>query len=340
MLRKDLDRKLEHGLAGYLLEDKDTKLVMLHKGITSQCPADVRVFMNPSIAFDGNRLLFSVRGVNYIFYNSRRFPVLGDQLTVYINNDNALKSTNFIGILDPDTLKVKDCVMIHTDNFDTEPLWEFQGLEDGRLLSWNNKLYLSGDRRDTDTEGTGRIELSGIEYPDGKHKAREISRTRISIPADSYCEKNWMPFTDKPGKWMRDITKNEIIDFNNVTRNTNLYDLDNSGIVKEKSQFPLRGSSQLVLSGANYYGIAHDCSLECYNDKTNARNGIYRHFIIETDTEGKITDCSRPFTFSNGDFNVEFCCGLAFKDDFGYISFSENDSIPVVMKFRKSLIFK
>lgn len=337
MIRKDLDEKLKHGLVRYLLEDKDTRIAMLHKGITSQCPADVKVFMNPSIAFYGNKLLFSIRGVNYILYNSRKFPVMGDQLTVYINNDNALKSTNFIGIMNPDTLEIKDCVLIYTDNFDTDPLWEFQGLEDGRLLLWNNKIYLSGDRRDTDTQGTGRIELSGIEYLNKSHKAREVSRTRISISSDSYCEKNWMPFADKPEKWMRDITENEIVDYSECQNF--MYKIGNSGIVKKRSRFPLRGSSQFIPDGKNYYGIAHDCSLECYNEKTNARNGTYRHYIIETDMEGKIIDCSRPFTFSDGDFNVEFCCGLAFKDDFGYISFSENDSIPLVMKFKKNMLF-
>ena len=37
---------------------------------------------------------------------------------------------------------------------------DFIGLEDGRLLKWNDKYYLTGVRRDTTTNGQGRMELS------------------------------------------------------------------------------------------------------------------------------------------------------------------------------------
>ena len=93
---------------------------------------------------------------------------------------------------------------VDTSLFDTyEPMWDFVGLEDARLFRWNDKLYMSGVRRDTTTNGQGRMELSELEV--GVDYVKEISRVRIEAPnnPDSYCEKNWMPITDLPNHYVK-----------------------------------------------------------------------------------------------------------------------------------------
>ena len=69
---------------------------------------------------------------------------------LYITGEN-LEDNLFIHkifYLIPKTNKIQ---LIDTKDFDKEPLWEFVGLEDARLVRWNGKLYATGVRRDTTT---------------------------------------------------------------------------------------------------------------------------------------------------------------------------------------------
>ena len=83
---------------------------------------------------------------------------------------------------------------VDTTSLDKEPLWEFVGLEDGRLVKWDGKYYLTGVRRDVDHIGTGRMELSEIDIQ--RDKVTEVKRSRIPAPPPdrSYCEKTGCQF--------------------------------------------------------------------------------------------------------------------------------------------------
>ena len=59
-----------------------------------------------------------------------------------------------------------------TSKLDVKPVWEFIGLEDARLMYWDDNIYLSGVRRDTKPDGEGRMELSIIES--GAKKSKEL----------------------------------------------------------------------------------------------------------------------------------------------------------------------
>ena len=56
-------------------------------------------------------------------------------------------------LLDNDTLSIKTYYKIDTSQLDVEPLWDFVGLEDARLVKWDDKILsiewptktLSGD---------------------------------------------------------------------------------------------------------------------------------------------------------------------------------------------------
>ena len=99
-----------------------------------------------------------------------------------------LRTHNYYCELD-DSLNIARYNKIDMSFGDTyEPKWEFVGLEDARIMRWNGKLYISGVRRDTTTNGQGRMELSEIVVtPD---TVKEVSRFRIPAPnnPDSYCE--------------------------------------------------------------------------------------------------------------------------------------------------------
>lgn len=284
--------------------------------------------MNPSILFFKDKLYFSVRCVNYTLFNSVLFPVRS-QPTIYCENEGKLRSVNFVGILNENDFSIESIGIVDTSKLDTKPLWNFIGLEDARLVSWNGRLSLCGVRRDFKKDGTGRMELSTIEKDDDKWN--EISRERIEIPDhdDNYCEKNWMPFLDKPGIFLRNISADELINMNRNIKNICNHIVLPSG---------LRGDSQIVrYSNDGYIGLIHECQLNLLDKSTNARTGKYLHHFIILDNDGKIIGITKSFQYSN-DFNIEFGCGLAIKGDNVYVSFSEMDLAAFLLVFDKKLI--
>ena len=178
--------------------------------------------MNPSIYIDNGTLMCNIRHVNYTLYHSenKKFQHrYGPLQYLHPENDRHLRTWNYLATLNPD-LSIKKILNIDTKKLDVEPIWEFVGLEDGRLFRWDNKLYLSGVRRDTTTNGQGRMELSelNIRFDDVK----EVKRTRIPAPGtnDSYCEKNWMPIIDQPYHYVKWTNPTEVVRYDIDTNTT------------------------------------------------------------------------------------------------------------------------
>ena len=128
---------------------------------------------NPSVLVVDEKILVNIRNVNYTLYHSElnKFEHMWGPLTyVHPENDLHLRSVNYIAELD-DNLDIIYYSKIDTSNFDTyEPQWEFVGLEDIRLMKWEGKLYGIGVRRDLDNVGTGRMEISELEFNDRNFK--------------------------------------------------------------------------------------------------------------------------------------------------------------------------
>jgi len=135
--------------------------------------------MNPSIINIDNNLYINLRNVNYSLYHSETRDTehsYGPLCYIHPEKDSTLRTYNILCKLDK-KFNIEKFYNIDTSKFDEEPLWEFIGLEDARLVFWENKLFLSGVRRDTTTNGQGRTELSEIIIEN--NKAIEISRQRI-----------------------------------------------------------------------------------------------------------------------------------------------------------------
>jgi predicted GH43/DUF377 family glycosyl hydrolase len=135
---------------------------------------------NPSVFNDDGNLIVNIRHCQYTLYhceNEQKFPARWGGPLHYLNpeNDISLTTTNFLCTLNDD-FTVKKYSKVNMMNL-SKPMWEFIGLEDGRLVKWDDKLYLSGVRRDTETTGIGRIELSELNV--NKDSVIEISRNRI-----------------------------------------------------------------------------------------------------------------------------------------------------------------
>jgi hypothetical protein len=308
----------------------------IHPLIVSNDLTKGTAIMNPSIFLDGNQLIINIRHVNYSLYHSeiKKFQHrYGPLQYVHPENDMHLRTWNFFALLD-NKLNITDVASIDTTLLDVEPMWEFVGLEDARLVKWENKLYMCGVRRDTTTNGQGRMELSELGF-EGQ-KVKEINRYRIPTPPpnDSYCEKNWMPVIDKPYHFVKWSNPTQVVKYNIDSGTTTQIYLDESKYIPGLPDF--RGSSQVIPYGDYYFAVLHGVNLTTSN--LGEKDGDYHHRLILWDKNWNIVKYTDSFSFMKAD--IEFSCGACFVDDNLLISFSFQDNAAFVLSMPKTLLNK
>jgi len=243
----------------------------------------------------------------------------------------ALRTWNFFALLD-NNLNITDVSHVDTSLLDVTPIWEFVGLEDARLVKWHNKLYMCGVRRDTTTNGEGRMELSELGF-EGQ-KVKEIGRYRIPAPLknDSYCEKNWMPIIDQPYHFVKWSNPTEVVRYDIDTGTTTQVYLDESKFIPGLPDF--RGSSQVIPYGDYYFAVLHGVNLT----KTNLgeKDGSYHNRFIVWDRNWNIIKYTDSFSFMKAD--IEFSCGACFVGNDLLISFSFQDNAAFVLRMPKPLL--
>lgn len=283
--------------------------------------------MNPSVFIHNNKILVNVRHTNYTLYHSEKkiFPhQWGPLQYIHPEDDMTLRTNNFIAHLD-DELNIIESFKVDM-KLDTKPLWHFIGLEDARLFSWNDKLYLCGVRRDhLDAKGKGRMDISEIQYDGtGYH---ECSRTSIPAPPPnlSYCEKNWMPILDIPFHWVKWTNPTEVVEFDMNEKQTKVKVLDE----KKRYNFPrdIRGGTQVVLFGDYRIALTHEVNL--YNDRHGRKDGKYLHRIIVWDKDWNIVKTTSEFNFMGGE--IEFATGLAINNQNALITFGFQDNAAYIL---------
>lgn len=287
---------------------------------------------NPSVFVDEEKILVNVRHIQYTLYHSElgKYEHQYGPL-VYLNpeNDITLRTTNFICELN-ENLDISYWSKVDTSSFDQNPQWEFVGLEDARLIKWDKKFYLTGVRRDLDTIGTGRMELSELEITEDSVK--EVSRFRIPGPPpdNEYCNKNWMPILDKPFhyvKWTNETQIVRVVPEENRTETI---------VLKNWVQAPkdLRGGSQVIPYKDGYLTINHETDL--FKSEAGRKNATYRHRFTYWDKDWNIQKFSPTFSFLEG--QIEFCCGMAkYQDDY-LITFGFQDNAAYILKVPGHLI--
>ena len=215
---------------------------------------------NPSVLVIDGKILVNIRNVNYTLYHSElnRFEhVWGPLSYIHPENDMHLRTVNYISELD-ENLDTIHYTKVDTSNFDTyPPQWEFVGLEDVRLIRWNNKVYAIGVRRDLDTKGTGRMELSELEFTETEVK--EVSRYRIPGPPpdDEYCMKNCTPIEDKPFHLIKWTNPTSIMKFDPNGSDTVVYTTNDY----KTGYNDMRGGSQIIRYKEGYLTLIHETEL-------------------------------------------------------------------------------
>ncbi len=285
---------------------------------------------NPSICKIGGKIKMIIRHVNYFLWKSEIEDIFNDTFgpLCYIteDSDNRLKTRNFI--CDLNNYNLENISEIDMSALNKEPVWDFVGLEDARLVNWDSKVYITGVRRDTTTNGQGRMELSEI-----NKDYKEISRIRIDSPygKDEYCEKNWMPIIDMPYHYVRWCNPLEVVKVNPNDGSCEIvikieYDQDIQNLVYDN--MPIRGSSQVITVGEYRMAIVHRCELWS-NEKKQRSQANYTENIIVWDKNWNIVRVSQPFQFA--DFDIEFTTGFYYENGMFYIPFALQDNIAFLL---------
>jgi hypothetical protein len=292
--------------------------------------------MNPSVFVDSDGdILVNIRSCNYILYhaeNNQKFPtVWGPLAYLHPEKDQRLVTENYLCRLN-DKLEIKDFAKVEMQNLH-EPIWEFVGLEDARIVEWDSKYWLVGVRRDTTVNGQGRMEYTELDLDKKNWRAQEIYRHRIPTPAPdtSYCEKNWIPIPDKPFHFIKWSSPTEVVYADPYGDTTQI------ALVPHGKQMPdQRGSSQAFRFGDYYVAITHEVNL--FFNYLNQKDAIYRHRFLVWDTDWNLVGASEPFSFL--DARVEFCVGATFYKDELLVSFSIQDNVAFILTVTKDLLEK
>jgi hypothetical protein len=291
--------------------------------------------MNPSIFNDYGKLIVNLRHVNYTFYHSEAkvFQHPWGPLTyLHPENDLHLRTTNYYVELN-DELDITRYNKIDTSQFDTyEPLWDFVGLEDARLFRWNGKLYTSGVRRDTTTNGQGRMELCEIVVEEDK--VTEVSRWRIPPPKDinSYCEKNWMPIVDLPYRYIKWCNPTEIVEVDPEDKTCTTVFLGNACNLPND----FRGGSQVIRINDYYVTLVHEVSL--FNSEVGRKDAVYLHRFVVWDDRWNLVKYTDSFSLMGA--HVEFSAGMCKYNDDIIITFGYQDNAAFACRLPVEALLK
>lgn len=295
--------------------------------------------MNPSIFQHDGKLRINVRHVNYILYHAeaKKFPhQWGPLVYVHPEHDVALKTHNIMCEVDTNLNLINAQRVKMT--LDTEPTWNFVGLEDARLFEWDDKLYLCGVRRDCyDDNGTGRMEMCHIDFINNEWV--EISRHPIPSPNgdNSYCEKNWMPVNDMPGHFVKWTNPTQLVKYDLEEKTCVDVVNDPEKYIPQNKDF--RGGSQVIRLNENErMAFIHETHL--LRDTFGRKDGEYSHRVVVWDNDWNITWTSQNFHFmgtqydhvKGRDSNIEFVTGATILNNYMYISFGWQDNASYVLK--------
>jgi hypothetical protein len=283
---------------------------------------------NPSVYYDEelDKLYLNIRHCQVTLYHAEHDyfeSYWGPLHYCHPENDCTLTTTNYFGEL--------NITKVDTSLLDVKPIWSFVGLEDCRVVKWNNKIYVSGVRRDTTTNGQGRIELSELTIENDSVK--EIARNRLQPPgpSDSYCEKNWMPVVDKEFEYVKWCNPTELV---KASLSTNLTEQIYLG---ESFWYPrdFRGGSQVIRLNEKYrFACVHTVNL--YKSEQGRKNAIYRHCFVVWDNNWNLVKHTPEFSFF--DYKIEFCAGMTKHKDNFLLTFGLQDNGSYILTIPQKIM--
>ena len=270
--------------------------------------------MNPMsashISYRGINML-NIRYINYKITDAGTFDIA--------HPAGWLVTKNILSILDGNLQPLANVGPITTDNLGLQKYGEvIQGLEDVRLFEWNGAINFIATQREWSSCGRNRIVWGIYDTNAGAF----IKGRLLQPPADTWCEKNWIPINSVAAP-----TLPIIYSWNPWVVGT----IDDAGtlvpcIIKEMPTLfsVLKGSSVPVPSGSGeLICVAHYSEGEIPRD--------YYHVLVGIDP---VSLCpiwhTEPFVFCN--VGIEYCIGFAIRDGVANFWISRRDRDPAHVK--------
>ena len=279
-----------------------------HTGLNGEFRANTNISIS---SYKGN-IISNTRLTNYAY-----IPLFASDKVMRIEffGNSMISSCNAIGPIDSQPL-VYDIFGKNAFNWGTV---SFTGLEDIRLVVWNDILYGIGFRPDVIQN---KVIAQLIEY----NEDFTINRSWF-LNTNKYMEKNWQPVEGRPFTFMYDPDKSSLlvldIDKLHVADNDNMPTIINEIQTPDFSHI-LSGSSQVIkLTNDQYLSICH--TSHRYKDANMYEHWVYNHYFVIYDKDMNKVWQSDPFRFVCD--CMEFTCGICRDNDNICISFSMYDGI-------------
>jgi len=284
-----------------------------HHGITIE--------FNPGIAIVDDSILVSLRSSDYMLWQSYNHDItLGDKFFGYFCDD-IIHSWLYMYKLNENDAHDNEFQLVDID--DSRNFTIFRGIEDCRLVVWDNKTYACGTSREGNDGWEARIHMIELDTSDS-NKIVEANHYVIPVKDEKSCEKNWMPINDKPFTWIRWTNPMEIIEYDIKTGKSSTTRKD----VDTRYRTDLKGSSNLIKVDGYYYAFVHSTDLFEFFGSWHRK---YLSCLVKFDNDLNIVAQSKPLEFDQN-FLIHFVCGMAYDGKNAYISYSIDDSIPYIVK--------
>jgi len=250
---------------------------------------------NPSITTVGNKVYINIRSSNYHVStenNELCYKVYDNDDIINISHEHPVSTLNFLCTLDSNWNIVEHTLLVNDENF-FKFKWTVKGIEDIRIIEYNNDIYFVGNTREATIQRMPRMVL-------GKIKNNNVeSITLLNSYEDTKCQKNWSPFVYNNKLLMLYSFDPLIIlepDLNTGTCTV----FKSQQQTKNYSRFS--GGSQGFYINDYLYFITHEIVHE------NGR--YYFHRFIKMNKDLEIVAVSVPFYFEN--WGIEYVAGATF----------------------------
>jgi len=245
--------------------------------------------MNPSVTCQGERLVVSVRTVNYRMTDAQHYVMPTPGMPIHTRNllltlDDTLATTSVTEVLPPVDLPPPRYAAV-------------RGFEDTRLFEWRGDLWTISCVRELTAEGWCEQILARIGPRQEGAVTLEAWRA-LQPEGPRLHQKNWMPQVD--GDALRFVYGSDP---------TQIIDATGATVAEQAPSIAadaFRGGSQAIRFQNGWLCLIHEAV-------TNQGHRTYRHRFIWLDGSNRLKKTSQPFTFEGK--SIEFAAGLAWHPD-------------------------
>jgi tetratricopeptide (TPR) repeat protein len=255
---------------------------------------------NPSVTMTNKGLFVNLRCSNYdmqIKNGNLEYKVYKNGDLLQPSNNDPVSTINFVCELD-DKYNFKNNNLIEFDKNKFNFPFSVRGIEDVRIMEFNNDIYFVGNSREVSPDNSPKMILGNYSITEKNVK----NMVRLYGYEDNKCQKNWSPFIyDNKLLLLYSFDPLVILEPDFETGECNVFKNEN----QKYNYSILRGGSQGFYINDDLYFIAHEVIFD------NGR--IYFHRFVKMTKDLNIEKVSYPFYFK--DWGIEYVAGATYDKD-------------------------